>query len=170
MNYVSINNEEPAFGPSPSHQEQKNFALFNEQIEADAAFDFGFSRDAMSIDVHERPATMTAKIILPQYLHQKNLMGITERKGVRGIVTTVDFVVDVEICARRALKRKPQLLLAFVTLFQREDGERVNDYAKTAPRSFDMLLRLLGAELRRRQVRITSLGAYLNRPSPERAR
>jgi hypothetical protein len=169
MSYMSTN-EEPALVPPPSQQGQKNFALFVEQIETDAAFDFGFSRDAMSINEYERPATMTAKIVLPQYVNQKNLVGISECKGARGLVTAVDFVVDVELCARRALKRKPHLLLAFVSLFQREDGERVNDYAKTAPRTFDMLLRLLGAELRRRQVRITSLSAYLNRPSPERAR
>jgi hypothetical protein len=165
---MSYANEEPALTPPPSQQGQKNFALFVEQVQEDAAFAFGFSRDAMSINEDERPATMTAKIVLPQYVNQKNLVGISECKGTRGLVTAVDFVVDVELCARRALKHKPRLLLAFVILFQREDGERANEYAKVAPRAFDLLLRLLGAELRRRQVRITSLSGYLNRPGPER--
>jgi len=167
--------EQPQLVVPPSQQQQKNFAFYERIVAEDAEQTVSFDRDAMAISSDERPATLTAKLILPTYVRHKKRIGYVRcgqyserrcRDGIRPLLSVHDFVMDVELCAKRALKPAPILWLAFIVLFQKEDGERVNDYAQIAPRSFDKMLVLIGAQLRRQKIK--AIGSYLNRCESEK--
>jgi hypothetical protein len=162
--------EQPERVLPPSQQQQRNFGFYERIVAEDAERTLRFNRDPLAISGDERPAAMTAKIVLSHYLHHKKTIGKAkathygERRcadGVRRLLSGHDFCMDVELSAR-ALKRKPILLLAFLVLFQRETSD-AGVFAEQFPSSFDKLLTLLGAELRRRNIK--AVGTYLNRPT-----
>jgi hypothetical protein len=166
--------EAPALAPPPSHQGWKNFPIFEDCVEEDAQNAIEFSRNALTSGSDEMGITLTAKTVLRQYLTEKLLMNSPEMlrhrqrsrpQGKHPLLTPHDFVIDVELLAAGALKRKPTLLKAFVVLFREEYGERVNGFALTAPHLFDQMLRLLGARFKRRDVNITGLHSYIFLPS-----
>jgi len=163
--------EQPERALPPSQQKQKNFAFYERIAAEDAERTVRFGGDALAIGEQDLPSTMTAKIVLEQYLVKKRTIGLPntiyygERRcadGIRKLLSSLDFCCDVELCAKRALKRKPVLLLAFVALFERENAD-FNNFSQIAPRSFDKMLRLVGSELRRRHIK--ALGSYLDRPT-----
>jgi hypothetical protein len=174
MTYEHITNEDAALAPSPSHQGWKNFPIFENRAEEDAQNAIEFSRNALASGSDEMGITLTAKTVLRQYLTEKILMNNPKMlrrpqrsrpQGKHPLLKVQDFVIDVELLATDALKRKPILLKAFTVLFQEEEGERVNDFALTAPSLFDQMLTLLGARFRRRDVNITGLHSYIFLPS-----
>jgi hypothetical protein len=163
--------EQPERVLPPSQQQQRNFGFYERIVSEDAERTLRFNRDPLSIAGDERPATMTAKIVLSHYLHHKKTIGKAksthygERRcadGIRRLLSGHDFCMDVELSAHRALKRKPILLLAFFVLFQRETAD-AGVFAEQSPGAFAKLLTIIGAELRRRNIK--AVGTYLNRPT-----
>jgi hypothetical protein len=162
--------ESPELIVPPSQQKQGNFWFYERIAVEDAERTVRFNSDALAIGENDFPSTMTAKIVLEQYLTKKRTIGVAktlfygERRcadGVRKLLSSLDFCCDVELCARRSLKR-PLLLLAFIVLFEREDAD-FNHFSQIAPHTFDKMLLLLGSELRRRKIK--ALGSYLDRPT-----
>jgi hypothetical protein len=153
----------------PSKSGIKAFKLYREVAVTDAVQSIEYSDDPLALAGVEYPAKVTAKIVLTQYITARKSYGLPKvtrysepaNNSKRPLLNTVDFCVDVDLCAKRAFAKRPALLKLFTVLVLKEYGKRLKKFADAHPKTFNDLLMLLGTELRKPKTGFHNQSAYM---------
>lgn len=166
--YVDDAGDVPQLAPPASKLWHKNYKKFQRQLRAGLRDRLTFSASPLAVLPYDTPARRRAKVVLPEYCALRKAVGWVQKKAWKKMLpmgksyplTALDFVADVDVAARAAMKTQPQLLEDFMLVFGQEEtsGDLVADYASLSARHFGTMLELLGQELRTRNI--TSLRAY----------
>jgi hypothetical protein len=169
---AAVMEEMPELAPPPTKQGHKNYALYLKPLRKDVCERVTFSSSPLAVLPYDSAARRRAKIVLPEYCAVRKGVGTlfveqmrakvkALRNGITYTLRALDFVTDVDLAARAALKTQPQLLKDFKLVFEQEAtaGDAVHEYASANARNFGTILELLGQELRKRNI--ISVSAYL---------
>jgi hypothetical protein len=159
--------EDAEIGPPPSKAGVKSFKLYREVLVNETLTSVTHENTALAFNGFERKETRTAKVVLTQYIVARHTFGsprVTQynehvNNSKRALLFTVDFIIDIDLCAERALAHRPALLRLFTVLMMKERGKRLNEFAAKHPKTFNDLLFLLGKELVR--LKWTNRAAYM---------
>jgi hypothetical protein len=131
--------------------------LYDAAVDAASAVeDSGGALAFHSFDRHR-----SVKLVLQEYVAARVVFGLARvtrysehvNNSLRPLLTSVDFVADIDVAARRAYRKRTTLLKLYNTLVRDEHGQRLNAFAQKHPAVFTEMLSLLQKELRKRRIK-----------------